>query len=1220
MRSLTPLCVTLLFPVASLAAQQPTRPDTLTGRLTTDSAVALPDAEIIVTRGPDRTVFRTRTDTDGRWRIIADPGTGDYLVYATAPGRTPLRKRVTRSAANETHFTVDLSLAAAAVTTLARVEVKAAKRERVDRPGDMETPRGNAELVSDGVVGSVPPLRAGDPAAIAATMPGFRPGAGGISALGLPGSQTLTTLNGLGFAGGELPRGVATSVRAATTAWDVERGGFSGAQVDISLSPGWTYGQTTLTVTGDAPALQATDAAGRALGQRSTRLDVNLAKQGALSRDDRFTYSMGGRVRRSSAPVPSALTATREAFAASGVSADTVARFLEALRVFGIAPGTGDGTTTTDVQFAGRLDRAPYDPLTYDAVPRTFGLVALLNGTANDGVGMRALGTQSATASGRDVTAALQAQHSYSGKTWLHETRTSLSLRDARTTPRSLVPAGSVRVTGTQASDGGITTLDFGGNGFLANEARQLVWEVTHASQVYATPGTRHRVKLFAQGRVDRGESRAITNAQGSYSYMSIDDLLLRTPANFTRTLREPSRTGTTFNGALGIGSVYRTSQFFSMQYGVRLEANRFLGAPVENGVLRQSLGVRTSTAPTILAASPRLGFRLVYRRKRQDFGGMTVAPYGTQISEPSGVLSGGIGEFRNFITTDAIAGPVAATGLAGSTLRLACLGTAVPAPEWDAYDATPSSVPAACAGGAPSLADRTPGVRALARDYEPPRSWRANLTWAGQVARTSVTIAGVASLNRAQSSSIDANFAGLSRFTLAAEGGRPVFVPAADIVPASGATSPVRGRRDSTFGSVLVSGASARSTSTQLRVTLAPTFRIPRIPQLRASWVRGTMRATGNGFDLNTGADPRVFERAAGDEDVRHQVQVSSALALGKGFYLTTFLNATSGLPFTPLVRGDINGDGISGNDRAFVTRGAQQPAAFGTTMASLLSAVPSRVQGCLLRAMERIAPRNDCRGPWIAQLSTQLVLPGDLLRLPNNSTVGLYLDNPLAGIDRLLHGNALRGWGAAAIPDPVLYSVRGFDAAGTRFLYDVNPRFGRTDPRLSTLRAPFRVTLEVRANLGAPMSQQQLTRSMRNGRNGDTRPRRTIEQIRKQYAPSVPDIYRPILEERDSLLVTERQVTLLTAAQARQRASADSVWTELATYLDALPDRYDAKAALARQEAAIDAVWDIARQHALALDTILTPQQLTLLSWPASGLRELDPKKKVPFRMFFN
>ena len=425
------------------------------------------------------------------------------------------------------------------------------------------------------------------------------------------------------------------------------------------------------------------------------------------------------------------------------------------------------------------------------------------------------------------------------------------------------------------------------------------------------------------------------------------------------------------------------------------------------------------------------------------------------------------------------------------------------------------------CGNGLPTLADRAPGVRALDPAYRPPRSWRANLSWSARALRTDITIEGIASLNRAQPSSVNANFSGASRMSLDAESGRPVFVGASSIATATGAVSPVASRVDTTFGSVLVASSAARSTSTQLRVTLTPPLRLKRLNMVRASWVLGQVRTTENGFDRSTDGDPRRFETTAGDLDVRHQMLLQSAVYLGRGVSVTMFLNATSGRPFAPLVSGDINGDGYSGNDRAFVARDAAGDPAFRNAMTALLAHSPSRARDCLTRSLGRIAGRNVCRGPWQAQLNTQLILPANWLHLQRFTNLNVFIENPLTGIDRLVNGDRPRGWGTQALPDPVLYSVRGFDASARRFRYDVNPRFGATDPRLSAVRSPFRVTLELRAPFGASHSQQQLDRSLRDGRNGNSRPRSSVEHLRTQYARSVPNLYEEILELRVKDLV---------------------------------------------------------------------------------------------------
>jgi hypothetical protein len=57
---------------------------------------------------------------------------------------------------------------------------------------------------------------------------------------------------------------------------------------------------------------------------------------------------------------------------------------------------------------------------------------------------------------------------------------------------------------------------------------------------------------------------------------------------------------------------------------------------------------------------------------------------------------------------------------------------------------------------------------------------------------------------------------------------------------------------------------------------------------------------------------------------------------------------------------------------------------------------------------------------------------------------TPAIYLQNILAGIDQLVHGSNMRGWGSPATPDPVLFVPRGFDPGAQRFrsMYVVDSR----------------------------------------------------------------------------------------------------------------------------------------------------------------------------------
>src|SRR5439155_1505475 len=73
-----------------------------------------------------------------------------------------------------------------------------------------------------------------------------------------------------------------------------------------------------------------------------------------------------------------------------------------------------------------------------------------------------------------------------------------------------------------------------------------------------------------------------------------------------------------------------------------------------------------------------------------------------------------------------------------------------------------------------------------------------------------------------------------------------------------------------------------------------------------------------------------------------------------------------TSGVPFTPLVGSDVNGDGAR-NDRALVFDPATTvDTAVANGMRALLATASPGVRTCLQSQVGRVAARNSCTGPW--------------------------------------------------------------------------------------------------------------------------------------------------------------------------------------------------------------------------------------------------------------
>ncbi|HCX31074.1 MAG TPA: hypothetical protein DHU55_15100 [Blastocatellia bacterium] len=1212
------VCVLLAATGTHVFAQE--RAEIIRGKVVTDSGRLVVGADVLVTRAPDRMLFQTTTDSSGNYRLIIPEGTGDYLVHISALGRTTFRKRALRSP-SDSAVTVDAVLKAGAQQLVA-VQVQGQKPKPTrDAPFGAEV--GASEKVADGVNGAVPPDLAGDITAIASTIPGVTalPN-GGFSVLGLGAQQNSTTLGGMAFSGTALPRGVRMRTRVSTSTLDPARGWFSGAQVNVELASGTLFTARHLSLTADVPQLQAEDMTSSGFGNRLANLQASLGGEGPTTESDTYFYSYGLQASHHNAGVASLLDARPLVLQHLGLSPDSAARVLSLLEGRGIplgAEGVPAYTTSDAISFVARFDHAPYDWKTFSPSRRTWGLTTFESWKHSAAVGLAPSVTPASTGSSTDWTVGTQAMYStYFGRDWLNDTRSSFFVTDEQTQPYLRFP--TVRLLVASAfSDAppAITTLESGGNSTLGYSQRQWTWETTSETQFYAFSPAAHRLKLNVDSRLDGVREASSANRYGTFFYNSLSDFEGDQPASFTREIDPTAASGGEWNGFISLGDVWRASPKLQLTYGARLEGNVFTAAPPLNPLIRTVFGVRTDNTPNTIHLSPRLGFTWI-RRSGDD--GIRFSPLGQFNLGAVSYLRGGIGEFRSMLPPSLLANATANLGFVGGRTNLTCIGQVVPAPDWPGYLSNPESVPTQCAGTQTSpLGDSGTAVQFLDREYTAPRSWRANLAYSSSYRRLSYSIEGIYSLNLNQSGWTDVNFLDAARFTLPAEGGRPIFVDTSDIVASSGLVSPVGARRSASFGRVINNQSIDRSAGKKLTLTLSPDLSGLNNWLLAGSYTLSSVRALSNGFDGSTAVSPTTREWGRGNFDWRHRFLVQAGYAV-HGLAMTIFGTLASGTPFTPMVGTDINGDGLQ-NDRAFIFRpDATTDTSLATAIRTLSNNASREVRKCLTRQFGHIAAINGCEGPWTANLNAQITASPELLHSGRLSRVALFLTNPLGGLDQILHGsNRLRGWGAPAIPDPVLYNVRGFDQSAGEFKYAVNPRFGDTRPLNTIFRAPFRITLDVSVNLGRSVAEQQLDRSLRPGRNGHPGPRMTLDELKRRYARTVANPYSEILQQSDSLLLTNNQVMALQEVDSRYRARVDTVWSQLAAYLDSLGDRYNASEALTRQEAAVDEVWEISRVDVRQkLREILSPIQLKLLPGWAGVLFKMNTPTHAPRNTF--
>ncbi len=1197
MRPFLLLCIAA---VMARPARAQNAADLIRGRVIDDSSRAVIGASVTLTRGPDRLVQQTTTDSAGRYSNRFENGTGDYLVTVSTPGLKSARRRVQRVAA-ERELVADFILSRD-LALLATVKVTAEKPVRASASaGPTRVEVGANEAWSNGVNGQVTPGSAGNLTAIAGTLPGVTITGSGPSMLGSPSTSNLTTLNGMALAGGSLPRAARTDVRVTGATFDPTRGGFAGANIDVRLSAGSRdYQQRNAYFTLDAPQLQATDAVGRSLGLVNRGFRGSVGADGELVRQT-LTYNVALDLSRTASDPTTLLGGDTESWRRAGVAPDSITRLVQ-LATTAHLPLGGSGVPAVRQRDAaiwlGRFDYVR-DTL------KTLTLTTYASRTKDGALGFAPLTAPGAGGQSEERTIGTQFMQSAfvgRGHYVLTQNRAAASKTTQRSSPYLSLPGATVLVrSSTDAATNDVAALTLGGNPWIATDDSRWTLEGSNET-TWNARGTKHRFKSQLWARADGLQQNGLPNSVGQYAYSSLADFAANRPASYSRTLVQPTRTAESYNGALAVAHQWNKSRWFSMLYGARVEGNTFGNAPPVNPALDAALGVRSGIAPSQVHVSPRLGFSYTYSRAKENGNGTNMNPMGVFYRTTMGFVRGGIGEFRDLYKPSMLTDAIAGSGLVGSTLSLSCVGAAVPIPDWSNLANGPATLPSSCVDGTSALAERAPSVTLIDPTFDVPRSWRASLGWASAFGRWTVKVDGLGSYDLSQPSTLDANFAGVSRFTLAGEANRPVFVSPTSIDAQSAAMSVRESRRSPDFGRVALRTSDLRGYGGQLTTTIAPDVFHRGKSRIEfhtaVSYTLQRVQQQFRGFDGGTFGDPRTREWAVGNNEARHAVVLQGGVIIPKVGTFTLFSRLQSGLPFTPLVQSDINGDGRA-NDRAFVPSlaGATDPALVAQLRA-MLAVAPGNVRGCIERQLGTVATRNSCRGAWTQALNLQWQPRIPLKVQGRNIVANVAFQNPLGGIDQLVHGAAnMRGWGTRAMPDPVLLVPRGFDATDKRFRYDVNPRFGDTRAFRTLSREPFRVTLDFSLNFSTPYDVQQLRRALEPVRVRGGWERRSVDSLVAFYMEKTSSVHRVILAESDSLFLSKEQIAQLVAADSMFAVRVRAIYRPLSEYLVTLPGGVAGKAALDSAKAADKAYWVAFWDQVDVMSPVITAQQRELM-----------------------
>lgn len=593
--------------------------------------------------------------------------------------------------------------------------------------------------------------------------------------------------------------------------------------------------------------------------------------------------------------------------------------------------------------------------------------------------------------------------------TWSNEARLTVQRVTDETTPLSNGP--QVQVTTHSSFEGlGLTRpVRVGGRYFSqADDLRQTTLQMT--DNLSAEWGA-HTVTVGVSAASYGIDQLYLPGSQGSYRFGSLTDLQANTPLYYERMLVDsgvPDRVAfDVWEFAAHVQDELRATDQLTLTYGLRLDMPVMPTRPDENLQVQRLFGKSTSTVPTQqLLFSPRIGFRWQSNGERI-----------TQIK-------GGMGLFLGRPPFVWLANAYANTGLRTGTL-VCDGGPNVPDNGNDnrSPSYTPNAPPSACVNGTAGSLRRS--VTLFDENFRFPQDIKVSFGVDRQITdglSASVGFLFSRALNQVFVEDINIGPAVENpqhpAYTLG-YGGRPNFG-----TPSVFGYEPKRINPE--YAQVLHatnrSDDYAYAFSAELRGQITDRIRFQSGYAYARSYDRASL--TYNDMLSNFGANgvqghPNRPELAPSRFDRPHKAVLALIGNLVPGLAHTEFAllyTGESGLPYSYVYAGDLNGDGYPGFGPAFDRNNdllyvplvlGEVPMAGFASMALFGSAIAN--DPCLVAHAGSTIPRNACRSPWQNRLDLRVShtvpigrldvrVEGDLVNLLNfmNSDWGLRREAP--------------------------------------------------------------------------------------------------------------------------------------------------------------------------------------------------------------------------------
>jgi hypothetical protein len=596
------------------------------------------------------------------------------------------------------------------------------------------------------------------------------------------------------------------------------------------------------------------------------------------------------------------------------------------------------------------------------------------------------------------------------------------TIRDNRDVP---IWAPFVTVRNVPNPTGGVTSLTAGTeNSSQGNALHQDIFELTDNVTI---PFGAHRITLGTKNEFFKVWNLFAQNSLGNYTFGSLDSLAAGLPDRVQIGVKLDNSDGAARFNARTLGfygeDEWQASSNLNVQLGLRVDVPALTSRPATNPKILTALNINTANVPKNNAQwSPRLGFNW-------DIGGTG-----------RDQLRGGTGLFVGrpaYVWLSNLFGNSGKNGYG----TLTCTSPATS----PAFPGANGPVPTNCVG---STATPPITVNTADPNLKFPQAWRTSLGYDRQLPW------GVIGTIEGLYTKMIQNFwytnLGLPDAPIGTDrNGRELY---GDIVngsvrpsykPAVGADviNIANEGKDYTYD---LTGRLQKRFTDRFEGSIAYTYSHSYDVMDLTSSVAYSNWQFGRAYsNLQTDQDLHYSKW-----DVPHRIVASGTYSFPSKTDISFIFTGESGVPYTLVYSGDMNGDGSSNNDPIYIPKSVTDPNEIqfsGSNIPAQQQAFDNLInsQSCLNKQRGHIMTRNSCRFPWTQELDVSF----------RQSLQTLHAENVILQIDVFNFLNLLNDrWGAqnfaANTNDPQPLSQRSFTgpatlATGRQGVFAFNPSF---------------------------------------------------------------------------------------------------------------------------------------------------------------------------------